>query len=79
MVDVTNEQLERFVERIERVEEELDGLKSDRKDIYTEVKSYGYDTKILRQIIRLRKKDSATRREEEDLLNTYKCALGLDD
>ena len=75
--NVSEAQLRQYVERIERVEEEMDGIKQDRKDIYAEAKAVGFDTKTLRQIVRLRKKDKDTRDHEEAMLDTYKSALGL--
>lgn len=72
-----NDDLKQIVERIERLENEKDELGEDIKDIYLEAKSKGYDTKILRQIIRLRKMNPEDRQEMEALLDTYKAALGL--
>jgi uncharacterized protein (UPF0335 family) len=71
-------QLKSVVERIERLEEEKAGLSADIKDIYAEAKSQGFDVKILRQIIRLRKKEKQERQEEEELLDLYKAALGME-
>lgn len=75
--NVSAEQLRQYIERIERLEEEMDGIKGDRKDVYAEAKATGFDTKTLRSIIRLRKKDKDTRDHEEAMLETYKAALGL--
>lgn len=74
---VAADELRQYIERIERIEEEMDGIKQDRKDVYAEAKATGFDTKTLRQIIRLRKKDKDTRDHEEAMLDTYKAALGL--
>ncbi len=74
---VTNEQLRLFIERVERLEEEKKGIADDIRDVYAEAKSQGYDPKIMRQIVRLRKMDSNDRQEMEALLDTYKSALGL--
>lgn len=74
---VAADELRQYIERIERIEEEMDGVKQDRKDVYMEAKAVGFDTKTLRQIIRLRKKDKDTRDHEEAMLDTYKAALGL--
>lgn len=74
---VNTQELRQYIERIERVEEEMDAIKSDRKDIYAEVKAVGYDTKAVRKIVRLRKMDKMKRDEEELILDTYKSALGL--
>lgn len=64
-----------FVERIERIEEEMAGLKSDRSDIYAEVKSAGYDVPVVRAIIRRRRLDRMTREEMDDLIATYERAI----
>lgn len=71
------DQLRQYIERIERVEEELDGIKGDRKDIYAEVKAVGYDTKAVRKIVRIRKMDPTQRQIEEAVEDTYRTALGL--
>lgn len=75
--NVSVEQLKSIIERIEKLEEEKAGIASDIKDIYSEAKGNGYDTKTLKKVIALRKKDAAERDEEEYLLDTYKRALGL--
>ncbi len=67
-----------FIERIERLEEEKEGISGDIKEVYSEAKGTGYDVKILRQIIRLRKMDPSEREESEFLLDTYKKALGME-
>jgi uncharacterized protein (UPF0335 family) len=74
---VSNDQLRLFIERIERLEEEKKGVADDVRDVYSEAKSQGYDTKIMRQIVRLRKMSNEDRQEMEALLDTYKSALGL--
>jgi uncharacterized protein (UPF0335 family) len=70
-------QLKSFVERIERLEEEKKGIADDIRDVYGEAKAQGFDTKIMRQVVRLRKKDTAERQEEEALLDLYMHALGM--
>jgi uncharacterized protein (UPF0335 family) len=70
-------QLRSLVERIERLEEEKKGIADDIRDVFAEAKAQGFDTKIMRQVIRLRKKDSAERQEEEALLDLYMHALGM--
>jgi uncharacterized protein (UPF0335 family) len=70
-------QLRSFVERIERLEEEKKGIADDIRDVFAEAKGNGYDTKVMRQVIRLRKKDAAERQEEEALLDLYMHALGM--
>ncbi len=68
---VAGGQLRAFVERIERIEEEIKGLTDDKKDIFAEAKGQGFDVKILREVIRIRKKDQDERNEEESLLEAY--------
>jgi len=70
-------QLRALIERIERLEEEKQTIADDIKDIYAEAKGNGFDTKAIRTIIRLRKKDQAEREEEETILDLYKAALGM--
>lgn len=72
-----DDQLRLFIERIERLEEERKGVADDIRDTYNEAKSQGYDAKIMRQIIRLRKMEPHDRQEMEAILDTYKAALGL--
>lgn len=76
--NVSADQLRLLIERIERLEEEKKGISDDIKDVYAEAKGTGFDTKIMKQIVRLRKKTRDARMEEEALLETYKAALGLD-
>lgn len=71
------DQLKAIIERIERLEEEKKGIGDDIKDVYSEAKSAGYDAKIMRQIVRLRKMKPDDRREMDMLLDTYKAALGI--
>ena len=79
MTDViAADQLRLFIERIERLEEEKRGIADDIKDVYAESKSNGYDTKIMRQIVKLRRMEKHHRDEAEALLEAYKAALGLD-
>lgn len=73
-----DDRLRLLIERIERLEEEKDGIGADIKDVYNEAKATGYDAKIMKQIVRLRKKKPDARREEEAVLETYKAALGID-
>ena len=74
---VASKQLKSFVERIERLEEEKKGIADDIRDVFAEAKGQGFDTKVMRQVIRLRKKDVAERQEEEALLDLYLHALGM--
>ena len=70
-------QLRAFIERIERLEEEKKTIADDIKEVYAEAKGTGFDTKAIRTLIRLRKKDQAEREEEESILDLYKSALGM--
>lgn len=69
--------LRQFIERIERMEEEKKGIADDIRDVYAEAKANGYDTKIMRMIVRLRKMETHTRQEQDALLETYRQALGI--
>lgn len=77
MAEVNNEQLLQFVERIERIENDITSLKDDEKKIYSEAKSAGYDVKALRQIIKIRKADPDKLEQEEAIVENYKNALGM--
>ncbi len=70
-------QLRAFMERIERVDEEAAAISDDRKEIFAEAKAMGFDTKAIRTLVRLRKKDQAEREEEEAILDLYNAALGM--
>ena len=74
----TDDCLRLLIERIERMEEEKRGIADDIKDVYGEAKATGYDVKIMRAIIRLRKLSPDDRATQEAILETYKCALGLE-
>ena len=74
---IAADRLRSFVERIERLEEEKAALGADVREVYAEAKSVGFDSKIIRQVIRLRKLDGSDRREQEELLDLYKTALGM--
>jgi uncharacterized protein (UPF0335 family) len=69
--------LRQFIERVERLEEERKGISDDIRDVYAEAKANGYDTKIMRMIVRLRKMETHTRQEQDALLDTYRAALGI--
>nr|WP_295465474.1 DUF2312 domain-containing protein [Mesorhizobium sp.] len=71
-------QLKAFIERIERLEEDKQAIADDIKDVFAELKGTGFDTKAVRTIIRLRRKDAAERQEEEAILDLYKAALGME-
>ena len=74
---IAADRLRSLVERIERLEEERKALGSDIKDIYAEAKSAGFDVKVLRQLIRIRKQEPADVEEQESLLDVYRRALGM--
>lgn len=74
---VAAEQLRLLIERIERLEEEKKGIADDIKDVYGEAKATGFDTKIMRLIIRDRKMEKHARDERDALLDTYRGALGM--
>lgn len=71
------EQLTRYIERIERLEEEKRALMADIKDVYTEAKATGFEPKIMRQIVRMRSMDRDLLSEQDALLDTYRDAIGL--
>ncbi len=74
---ITAGRLRSFIERVERLEEEKAALTADIREVYSEAKSDGFDTKIMRQIVRMRKIDSQDRQEQEAILDLYKSALGM--
>ena len=74
---VAADQLRRFIERIERLEEEKTGISDDVRDVYAEAKANGYDPKIMRMVVRLRRMETHTRQEQDAILETYRSALGL--
>ena len=78
MAETTDDRLRLLIERVERLEEEKKGIADDIRDTYAEAKAVGYDAKMMRQIVKLRKMNADDRREMEMLLDTYKAALGLD-
>ena len=73
---VAGDRLRAFVERIERIEEDIKGLNEDKKEVYAEAKGDGFDAKILREVVRLRKQDESEREEHDSLLDLYLHALG---
>ncbi len=79
MVDtmVAKDQLRSIVERIERLEEEKKAIADDIRDIYGEAKANGFDTKVLRQVVSLRKKDLSEREEQDAIRDLYLSALGM--
>ena len=71
------DQLKSLIERIERLEEERAALSGDIREVYSEAKGFGFDTKVIRQVVRLRKLDRADRQEQEAILDLYLSALGM--
>ncbi|WP_343345464.1 DUF2312 domain-containing protein [Sphingomicrobium sp. XHP0239] len=74
---IAADQLKLFIERIERLEEEKKAIADDISDVYKEAKANGYDTKIMRAIVRLRKMEAHDLQEQDALLETYRAAVGL--
>lgn len=75
---VAADRLQSFIERIERLEEEKKALADDIREVYSEAKGSGFDIKVIRQIIRIRKMDTADRREMEEVMAVYLRALGME-
>ena len=71
------EQLQQFIERIERLEEEKRALMADIKDVYAEAKATGFEPKIMRQLVKMRAMDRDILQEQDELLTTYRNAVGL--
>ena len=71
-------QLKAFLERVERVQAEINDLNQDKSEIYSEIKSAGFDVKIVKEILKIRRKDYSERQEHDALLETYLAALGMD-
>jgi len=76
---IAAERLRAFVERIERLEDERKGIQDDIKNIFLEANGTGFDVKILREILKIRKQDEQERREKKELVELYAMALGMDD
>ena len=75
---IAAERLRQLIGRIERLEDEKAALAADIREIYAEAKAVGFDAKVMRQIIKLRKMDTADQQELEALIDTYKHALGME-
>jgi uncharacterized protein (UPF0335 family) len=75
---IAADRLKSFIERIERLEEEKAGISGDIKEVYAEAKSTGFEVKIMRQIVKLRKMEPQDREEQQHLLDLYKRAVGLE-
>lgn len=76
---VSGERLRSFVKRIEKLEEDKSAVAQDLKEVYSEAKGAGFDIKIVRKVISLRRMEIEQRREQEELLELYKAALGMDE
>ena len=75
---IAGDRLRSFIERIERLEEEKTALAADIKEVYSEAKGTGFDAKVMRQVVKLRKMDASDRAEQEELLSLYCTALGFE-
>ena len=75
---VAGDRLRTIIERIERLEDEKKALSDDIREVYSEAKSAGFDVKVIRQVVRLRKMDATDRSEMEQVLDVYKRALGME-
>lgn len=76
---ISGERLRSFIQRIEKLEEDKAAVGEDMKEVYAEAKGTGFDTKIIRQIVRLRKVEVEKRRENDELLELYKAAIGMEE
>jgi uncharacterized protein (UPF0335 family) len=76
---VSAERLKSFIKRIEKIAEDKDAVNEDLREVYSECASAGFDTKIVRKVVALRKKEIETRREENQIMSLYLSALGMDD
>jgi uncharacterized protein (UPF0335 family) len=76
--NVTAERLKSFIERVERLEEEKNQILEDIKEVYSEAKGTGFDTKVMREIVKIRKADPDKRKEFEEILELYKAAVGVE-
>lgn len=74
---IQTQELKTLIERIERLEEDKTNVQTDIKEVYSEAKSLGFDTKIIKRVIKLRKMDEASREEEKSLVEIYSDALGI--
>lgn len=74
---IAGDHLRQYIERIERLEEEKANIAADIRDVYAEAKGNGFDPKIMRQVVRIRKLDAHERDEQESMLDVYKAALGM--
>lgn len=74
---VAGEELKQFIERIERLDEEIAGINGDKKDVYAEAKGRGFDVSIIREILRIRRQDPSQRAERETILDLYMQSIGM--
>ncbi len=74
---IAAQELRLFIERVERLEEEIKGINDDKKEVYSEMKGRGYDTKIVKKVLAIRRKKKGEHEEEEMVLETYLSALGM--
>lgn len=74
---VAAEELRQFVERIERIEEEIKAHNNDKRDVYAELKGRGFDTKVVKRVVQLRRQDASERQEMDAILDLYLTALGM--
>jgi len=77
--EFSGSRIKSFIERVERLEEERKSISDDIKDVYGEAKALGFEAKILRKIVRLRKTNLEKRREENELLDLYMSAIGMEE
>lgn len=77
--EISSERLKSFIKRIEKLEEDKAAVGEDLKEVYAEAKGVGFDTKIIRKVVSLRKMEVEKRREMDELLDLYKSAIGMDD
>lgn len=78
ITNATAQQLKAFIERIERLEEEKKNIADDIKDVYAEAKGNGFDTKVIRKIVSIRKQDVNERKEQDEILSLYLQAIGME-
>lgn len=77
--NVTANELRQLIERVERLSEEMTGIRDDIKDVYSEAKARGFDVKAMRRLVKLRKIESNKRQEQSAIVETYAAALGIED
>lgn len=77
-MDNTDERLKLFIERVERLESEIKDIQADRKDVYSEAKSLGFDVPAMKATVKLRKLKRDDRIYQDQMLETYKAAMGID-